>query len=206
MKLSLLLSSFFMITTSLNAQTEVEAWVQKSAQTHNGIQDADENGVDCYKVPTPGYNKCNGLLDIDLNGTQYKISLNQVISQPLGTNKRASILMLMSNTYNDGTMQSGFGLTFTLYCNPLKEDVYILKKDPQAVLGGAGLKHGIFTMNIDFKHSGVVIEIKKIKHGEFNITAIDRINRIISGEVDIDAMTVDQTPIKLKGTFNNIGY
>lgn len=206
MKIVTLLTILTLAPILVYSQTETDAWIEKSAKSHNGAQDQDEFGVDCYKVSQPGYNKCNGLLDIILNGQPYKISLNDVVSTPLGTNNRASIFILTANTYTDGTMQSGFALTFTLFCNPLKEDEYILKKDPQAVLGAAGIKHGIMTMSIDFKHKGFPIEIKKIKHGNLKIEAMDKINRVMSGSIDIDALTVDMTPIVLKGSFSNITY
>ena len=193
-----LVLAFPMALFSQNVQ-----WEEKFMSCHNGIQDGSEDAVDCYKVPgMSGCSKCNGTFEFELNGTSYKIAAVDVLSHPI--EKSTSFLIITLNTYTDGTLQSGLGITFTLQCNPLKEDEYILKKG--ASVTPFGLKHGIFTMNFNFKHMVVENGMRKIEKGKFIISSMDRVQRVLSGTFEVEGITMDSTPINMRGTFSGVSY
>lgn len=47
---------------------------------------------------------------------------------------------------------------------------------------------------------------RKLSKSYIKITSVDKVQRTISGEINIDAETTDGTPLKIKGTFTNLSY
>lgn len=194
-----------LILVSITALSSV-TYSQDFSSCFNGIKDSSELEVDCYRNNS-GLNRsfcnlCNGVSSIKLNGKEYKtgvVSTNAAeIESPgvFNANRKSSYMMFQSRFFSDGSPQRGFTLTFTIDAHPLKVKEYRL---------GYGLRSE-FTCSIWYHLSNGVMELQKIKKGEFAVTSVDNIERKLNASFTLDGKLADGSPIFLTGTFTNVGY
>lgn len=200
-----LVASLFMLSS---LTTVAQITTEDISKAFNGIQDGRESGVDCSDN-IQGYQPCNGNASITFNTKKYSTGVVRVQNNTSGNATRNQENSLSLNCYFfSGTAQKGIVLNlgpFVYYSmNPMKTKLKARSIKDYPV---AGMKLVSPSASLAYLATGTSVGFDKIdKSTFFEITQVDKVERLISGNFLIKGVTDDGTPVDITGTFEKVSY
>jgi hypothetical protein len=176
----------------------------------NGIQDGKEKGIDCGDVYGL-LQSCNGNVSIDFNTKKYSTGVIYVINNG---KKEATVENENSFTltfkFFKGSPTKYMSLTlgpFIYYSmNPMKTKLKTKSIKQDALFN---IKYISPSVNLLYVNGGAISEVefdRLDKTTFFEITQVDKVERLMSGKFYIKGVTNDGTPVDMTGTFDNVSY
>jgi hypothetical protein len=209
---------FFFISTKYVVYSQD---FEKQFMCYNGIKDSLENGVDCGPMCGP----CNGEVQIIFNGKEYKTG-KTVIATQISENSTGRIIEKNRIKYTDlyipfTYLKNREIKRFAIYFRTLR----LGKMEPKIIYLTGGNDKDFENINTSFAGRGMTgglsenIVFVGFPNGSFGqlknkgkykyvleITKVDNLERVISGNIEILGMTTDGSPVEIKGAFNEISF
>ena len=191
---------------------------------NNGIKDGNEDGVDCGPTCIP----CNGEAVVTYNSRVLKSgkiivsnSMLKNLSGRIFEKDRINYTFLyfpFSYESNGANIQLGIGFKYIRFDKMEPQKVYLTGgtdrdfewADASPEQGEMMQVHENFVFLDITKNEFNVSKLKLRDKGKsryiIEITKVNNIERLISGNISLYGVTADGTPIDILGTFNNVSY